>query len=67
MIPIGEVPSVVEDEYGWKPALGTVRCWVREGRVKGVKFGGRVFVVAESLHDIVESMKKENGDAEVQA
>lgn len=67
MIPIGDVPDRIQEEYGWKPALGTVRAWIREGRVKGVKFGGRVFVECESLEHIAKTMKEDGNDAPIQA
>lgn len=58
---------MVEGMFGWKPALGTIRAWVREGRIKGMKVAGRVFVQTDSLNQLTEDINKENDDAKVQA
>ena len=67
MKPIVEVPNLIEQMYGWKPALGTIRAWVREGRIKGCKVAGRVFVDTDSLNGLTEEISTEVTDAKVQA
>jgi|TARA_S200002703_G_scaffold2105_2_gene3419 hypothetical protein len=64
-MPINEVSEVISNEYGVKPSLGTVRSWLRDGKIKGVKVAGKVLVDRDSLNNLVKKMGVNN--AKVQA
>ena len=49
MIPIADVPGLVEKKTGWKPSIHTIRDWAGDGKTTARKIGGRIFVDANSL------------------
>lgn len=64
-VPINDVREIIFNEYGVRPSLGTVRSWLRDGKIKGVKVAGKVLVYRESLNNLVKKMGVNN--AKVQA
>ncbi len=54
MIPIAEVPAIVEKRSNWKPDLRTVRSWASSGKINGRKIGGRMFVCKISVEEMLD-------------
>lgn len=65
LVPINGVSEILFAEYGLRPSLGTVRSWLRDGKIRGVKVAGKVLVYRESLNNLVTDMGANN--AKVQA
>ena len=65
LITVLDVPGEMRERFGIEPKVGTVRAWLRTGKIKGVKVGGTVLVDRTSLNNLVKPMGK-NGDSDAQ-
>ena len=63
LISVLDVPDEMGKRFGITPKVGTVRAWLRTGKIKGIKVGGTVLVDRSSLDDLVKPMGK-NGEEE---
>jgi len=53
-------PEEIAKEYNVQP--GTVRAWMRDGRLKAIKMGGLWRVKDEDLQEFIRRDKKESAD-----
>ena len=58
MMPIADVPDLVEQRCGWKPSLATVRDWLDGGKILGRKIGGRVFIDPVSVRELFDGKER---------
>jgi hypothetical protein len=55
LVPLAQIPADVERATGWRPGDRTVKDWLARNLLTRVKVGGRVFVRADELAELLKA------------
>lgn len=65
LMSITDCRRVLEKAFLSPPSVNTIKAWIEDNRLKGLRLDGRYFVKKGSLHDLCVRLKNTNYGDEV--